>query len=418
MTGLRPLLLVTGGALLVSLLSVGASTLVTSPAQVAAEAAAPGPTLLTAVVEKRVLRDTVLVRGTVVAERSVTVTPAGARDGAEPVVTAVRTRAGATVTPGQVLLEVSGRPLISLQGAIPAYRDLRPGSRGKDVRQLQAALAALGHDSGADDGVFGAATKRAVADLYADLGYEPATTGDEDERALRAARATVRQAELDLARSRAGARTRASDATREAAQDAGAVAAALTAARAELEELEKRTGVMVPVGEVVFLPTIPARVDRVNGAVGSAVAAPLVVLSVGRPVVRATLAPADAALVKAGQRADIVAEALGVTVAGRVISVSGDGRLAVAGTRPLDPRMIGQDVRLTVESATTGRAVLVVPLAAVSATADGGTRVVRIAAGDAQQSVPVVVGASGDGYAEVRPTSGRLAARDRVAVGR
>jgi HlyD family secretion protein len=418
MTGLRPLLLVTGGALLVSLLSVGASTLVTSPAQVAAEAAAPGPTLLTAVVEKRVLRDTVLVRGTVVAERSVTVTPAGARDGAEPVVTAVRTRAGATVTPGQVLLEVSGRPLISLQGAIPAYRDLRPGSRGKDVRQLQAALAALGHDSGADDGVFGAATKRAVADLYADLGYEPATTGDEDERALRAARATVRQAELDLARSRAGARTRASDATREAAQDAGAVAAALTAARAELEELEKRTGVMVPVGEVVFLPTIPARVDRVNGAVGSAVAAPLVVLSVGRPVVRATLAPADAALVKAGQRADIVAEALGVTVAGRVISVSGDGRLAVAGTRPLDPRMIGQDVRLTVESATTGRSVLVVPLAAVSATADGGTRVVRIAAGDAQQSVPVVVGASGDGYAEVRPTSGRLAAGDRVAVGR
>jgi HlyD family secretion protein len=418
MTGLRPLLLVTGGALLVSLLSVGASTLVTSPAQVAAEAAAPGPTLLTAVVEKRVLRDTVLVRGTVVAERSVTVTPAGARDGAEPVVTAVRTRAGATVTPGQVLLEVSGRPLISLQGAIPAYRDLRPGSRGKDVRQLQAALAALGHDSGADDGVFGAATKRAVADLYADLGYEPATTGDEDERALRAARATVRQAELDLARSRAGARTRASDATREAAQDAGAVAAALTAARAELEELEKRTGVMVPVGEVVFLPTIPARVDRVNGAVGSAVAAPLVVLSVGRPVVRATLAPADAALVKAGQRADIVAEALGVTVAGRVISVSADGRLAVAGTRPLDPRMIGQDVRLTVESATTGRSVLVVPLAAVSATADGGTRVVRIAAGDAQQSVPVVVGASGDGYAEVRPTSGRLAAGDRVAVGR
>jgi len=417
MTGHRPLLLVAAGAVLVSLLSVGASTFVTSPAQVAAEAAVPAPTLLTATVEERVLRDTVLVRGTVRAERSMEVTPAGARDGAEPVVTAVRVRAGGKVAPGTVVLEVSGRPLVALPGEIPAYRDLRPGSRGKDVRQLQAALASLGHDARSDDGVFGVATKRAVADFYADLGYEPATTGEEDDRALRAAQATLRQAELALARSRAGTGARASDdGTDDAVRDTAA--AELAAARADLADLESRTGAMVPVGEVVFLPGFPARVDRVNGAVGSPVAPPLVVLSAGQPVVRAALSPADAALVKAGQRVDVVAEALGVTAAGRVAGVAAGGRVAVVGIRPLDPRMIGQDVRLTVESATTARPVLVVPLAAVSATADGGTRVVRVVGRATQQSVPVRVGTSGDGYVEVRPTSGTLAAGDRVAVGR
>lgn len=48
--------------------------------------------------------------------------------------------------------------------------NLRRGSRGSEVTKLQAALNALGYDCGAADGIFGAATEKAVRAFQADNG--------------------------------------------------------------------------------------------------------------------------------------------------------------------------------------------------------------------------------------------------------
>jgi HlyD family secretion protein len=418
----RTVLAVVLGSTLVSVGGLGASLLVKSPAQVAAEAAAPAPSVLSAVVERRVLRDTVVLRGTVASERSVEATPSASREGGELIVTGVRVRQGQAVSAGQALVEVSGRPLIALPGPTPAYRDLLPGARGKDVAQLQAALRRVGHDPDDQDAVFGPGTKRALAALYADLGYEAATTGEEDARAVEAARRAVRQAELALAQARAG--QPAGGGTPEVRQ----AEEALAAARAELAGLEAHSGVMLPVGEVVFLPGFPARVDRLRAVVGRPVTPPLLTLSAGDLLVRAMLQPADRSLVKvaaigelgaggqdgggdaagphgAGDAGDATAQDTG---AGHPVTVKADRRLG--------PRWLGQDVRVTVEAASTGAPVLVVPLAAVSATADGRTQVIRLTRGR-EEAVTVAAGVSGDGFVAVEPVGGTLAAGDRVVIG-
>ena len=436
----RFLLGVALGATATSLLGLGASTVVKSPAQLAAEQAPPPPAVITAPVERRVLRDTVVLRGTVAPARTVEVTPASSVEGGELVVTGLPLQEGSAVRAGQVLAEVSGRPLVALPGRVPAYRDLRPGSKGKDVEQLQTALERLGFDSGDPPGVFGAGTKRALSGFYASIGYEVATTGEEDEQALREARRRVREAERAVVRARQAARAPegappAAGSARLAVEEAEDE---LALARQELADLERRTGPMLPRSEAVFLPSFPARLSQINGSVGSVVEPPLLVLSSGGLVVRATLPPPERSLVKAGQRVEIVSEVEGITATGRVASIGplssgaggeGEGDQEGAGeprgypmtiTGRFDARLAGQDVRLAIEAASTQGPVLVVPLAAVFATADGQTEVIRVGADGRQERVRVVAGASGDGFVAVRPAGNagdRLAPGDRVVVG-
>src|ERR671935_1826601 len=49
------------------------------------------------------------------------------------------------VKQGQALFKVDGPPVGLLYGSTPVYRDLRQGESGADVRQLNAALVALGY---------------------------------------------------------------------------------------------------------------------------------------------------------------------------------------------------------------------------------------------------------------------------------
>jgi peptidoglycan hydrolase-like protein with peptidoglycan-binding domain len=81
---------------------------------------------------------------------------------------------GRVVRQGQTLYRVDDSPVLLLYGSTPAYRDLRIGESGDDVRQLNAALVALGYSS---DGKldptsdkFGWWTKVAVKELQDDLG--------------------------------------------------------------------------------------------------------------------------------------------------------------------------------------------------------------------------------------------------------
>jgi peptidoglycan hydrolase-like protein with peptidoglycan-binding domain len=462
------------GAMVLAGAAVWTSTFVKSPAQAAADAGPPAPDVLTAPVERRVLADTVVTRGIVAASQTVDLAPAAtaAEGSAAPVVTKVMVRSGQTFEAGRVLAEVSGRPVFALPGTLPVYRDLKPGTQGDDVRQLQQALRTLGHYPGSDpDGTYGTGTKQAVAALYAAIGYEPVVAGGGQggEDPVEAARDQVKEAQrrLDgLLRQTGGATgdgntgdgktdegNTGDGKTGSAAPDGKTGSGAgtdsghaddvryaredLAEAEDDLEQAEAVSGAMVPASEVVFLSGFPARVDTMNAKVGSEVGEKLATLSAGRLVVRGTLGAHEKDLVRPGQKVEVLSEVYGDQVTGTVASVAdtpaapeGEGADAAGASggqgytvvvRPaaaLAARLAGQDVRLTIEAATTGRKVLVVPVSALSAGADSRTTVTVLERSGERRRVEVRAGTSGDGYTEITPLSGaRLTAGDKVVVG-
>jgi len=132
------------------------------------------PTVLTAPVESRLVRSEVTGTGTVTASGTVAlaVTPP---DGMTALVTDTPLPAGADVPWCRPLVEVSGRPVIALRGALPAFRDLTVGDQGEDVRRLQGALRECGYAVAAD-GEFGALTATAVTALYRAVGHSVVTS--------------------------------------------------------------------------------------------------------------------------------------------------------------------------------------------------------------------------------------------------
>ncbi|MFE6836834.1 peptidoglycan-binding protein [Streptomyces sp. NPDC057705] len=467
--------LVAVNAVLLAGLGVGASLVIKSPSQAAADAKAPQADVLTAPVERRVLKETVVLRGLVSAGQSVEVTPSVAvGEGAgSPVVTKLRTKAGSPVTEGQVLLEVSGRPVFVLKGVLPAYRDLKPGAKGEDVVQLQKALQNLGHRTGGDaSGTFGAGTKAALSSFYGSIGYEPMPAQD-DPGAVKGAKDAVTGAEraledarhawaMEQSRSRpavgdpspapTGNGMKPEESPAPVGKDFASTAALqkavqraeedLAEARKTLSAVQAASGPMLPSGEVVFLKGFPARVDSVTTRVGAQISGKALTVSAGEAVVNAYLQEHQKGLVRAGQQVEVLSESLGTTVKATVRSVAdtketgqspvaaGDGNahaeatgregylLVVEPSGRLDAQMVGQDVRLTIEAASTNGTALVVPVTAITSGADGKTAVTVFEKAGAQRRVPVRMGTQGDGYVEVVPLSGmQLAAGDEVVTG-
>jgi peptidoglycan hydrolase-like protein with peptidoglycan-binding domain len=83
---------------------------------------------------------------------------------------------GATIARGDELYRVNEQPVILLRGSVPMYRDLGPGDSGADVNQLEANLAALGYDGLAVDGDYTESTAAAVRAWQEDIGVEPTGT--------------------------------------------------------------------------------------------------------------------------------------------------------------------------------------------------------------------------------------------------
>lgn len=127
-----------------------------------------GPRLVFAPVERRTLRDVLLVRGT--AAHPVLQTLKASKPGR---VTGVRVQPGHTVQPGTPLLEIDGTPLVALAGERPLWRELTVGSEGVDVQQVETALAAAGHPPGTIDVRFTTATAAALNAWKAERGLTP-----------------------------------------------------------------------------------------------------------------------------------------------------------------------------------------------------------------------------------------------------
>ncbi|NML50396.1 peptidoglycan-binding protein [Streptomyces sp. R302] len=446
-----------------------AAQVVKSPAQAAADTSAPPPSVLTAPVERRVLEESVIIRGKVTARQSVDVTPSGTgADGAgKQVVTKLWVKAGGTFQAGRVLVEVSGRPIFALRGTLPVYRDLKPGATGDDVAQLQRALNELGRSTGSDrKGRFGQGTMRALSGFYASIGYTPQPAEPDGEALVASAQDEVTAAERRLEDVRRSARRPADEGERggeAGAADKSAERPAnenpdrqerkraeedLVKARGVLAEARLKSGPMLPASEVVFMPGFPARVDAVSAQVGSQVTGKVLTASTGDLVVQGYLQPHQKSLVRPGQKVEILSEESGETVAAKVAAVAdrvaqaqpADGTpdgtatgqdgagatgpewrgflMTVAPEKKLAPVLNGQEVRLTVQAAATRSEALVVPVSAVSSGADGRTTVTVLGPGDRRQRVRVTPGAQGDGFVEVRPVAGeRLAEGDDVVVG-
>jgi peptidoglycan hydrolase-like protein with peptidoglycan-binding domain len=147
---------------------------IVSPAEAAARTAPPTPSPILVPVEERVLSNEIVTRGTARfgLPQPLSIAPSPLKANTASVITTLPIP-NTQFKEGDVALTTSGRPLFILQGAVPAYRDLAPGSVGKDVRQLEEALERMGFGPGSIDGTFDAETSDAVAKWYEAAGYEP-----------------------------------------------------------------------------------------------------------------------------------------------------------------------------------------------------------------------------------------------------
>jgi hypothetical protein len=78
---------------------------------------------------------------------------------------------GAVIRRGQRLYSVDGNPTLLMYGALPAWREFRPGmGDGRDVQQLNANLRALGYGDAPSGDSFTDGSRQAIEQLQADHG--------------------------------------------------------------------------------------------------------------------------------------------------------------------------------------------------------------------------------------------------------
>lgn len=173
-----------------------------SPAEVAARTAPPIASPITVPVQQVRLSSEVVTRGTVRYSTPQAVTLGvsalkSTKSGGVAVVTALP-QPGAQIAEGTTALAVSGRPVLVLQGQVPAHRDLAVGASGDDVRQLEAGLARLGFKPGPLDGAYDRSTAAAVAAWYKAAGWTPFGPTEEQLQVVRAAEAEARSAQAEI----------------------------------------------------------------------------------------------------------------------------------------------------------------------------------------------------------------------------
>ena len=537
-----------------------------SPAQVVAEAEPPAASRITVPIETRTISSDIIIRGDVRFDLPATVAlsdPPAVLGGAAIVTLAPEE--DTDLEEGGLALEVSGRPILVLEGDLPMFRTMRPGDEGDDVLQLEESLARVGFDPGLTDGVFDGATGTAIESWYRSHGYQPVGPSDQEKAELEAAEddvaaardavtsanqaltaaklplpqsqllqmeASVRAAERTLEDQKelastadAAAEEMVGDATQtlvaaeaaqvvaderlaeaeagthpdtglpptagelaqlgqEAADAAVAVADAqelldqatadqaqikrqgeatvaeatdqlaiakamlaeasaspntsaerafladandrLADAKTDLAELQARTGNTAPRSEILFLKSLPVRIDRVFVERGDLVAGDVMQVTGSRLAIDTAIAITDAQLVNVDDVVVIEETFRDVSTTGKV-SFKADR----AGTNEVDPQKVyveiladedirelnGANVKLTIPVETTGGEVMAVPLAALSAAADGTARV-QIEHDDLSVTfVEVTAGLSAGGFVQITPINGELRAGDRVVVG-
>ena len=345
-----------------------AGSQIRSPAQVAAETEPPEPSLIAVPVERTVISNDIITRGTARFENPEAVSAdAVVLPGVDPVVTMIP-EVGDVLEEGDILYEISGRPTFVLDGELPLFRSAERGDEGPDIAQFQEALTRLGFYDSEIDGEYGPSTERAMLDLYEANGYEAYRPGGRGRYPL------------------------------------------------------VKT-------EFVFIKDLPIRVDSVSVERGDPASGELMRVSGSRLAIDSAVDAADASLVQVGDVVSIDHQLLGIELEGEISFVAdGPGtndlppeRLYIEVTPAEVVAELNQaNVRITipVTARSTEGEVLAVPAAALSATGSGETIVTVLEPDDSTRAVVVVTGlATTGGLVQVTAPEGDLDEDDWVVVG-
>lgn len=338
------------------------------------------------------------------------------------------------------------------QAVTDAERAVR--SAQAEVSAAEGALASAGNGSGgsevaaADAAVRSA--ERAVGVAQVELDSCPADACTPGESARRQAAVEDARDAVEVARAARGAldtapNTSAERASLTAARDG------LADAREALADAQDATVVALPASEVVFLETLPRRVDAVSVRRGGTVEGSVMSVSGATLQVVATAARADAALLTVGATGTAVLDGQDFPVTISAIEAagasggsggdagdggsgggsgdggsggdSGAGRSTIT-LLPgeLTPEQVaalqGSNVRVSIPVSSTGGAVLAVPLAALTAGPGGESRVEVMGDDGSTALVEVETGLAAGGYVEVTAADGAtLAEGDLVVIG-
>ncbi|WP_230206395.1 hypothetical protein [Microbacterium gorillae] len=483
--GNKTLWIVAGVAVLSLVAGLLVQRFIISPAEAASNTEPPEPGLVTAPVDFGPLSNDVVIRADVGYADSVEVKLDTSAISGPAVVTGRVPKVGDELAALSIVTEVAGRPVIVLPGELPAYRNLRIGVAGPDVLQLKQALVSVGIDPGdvASD-AFDQTLADAIGRLYDAVGY-PSPAGEATAtEAYRAAQDSVTAAQQGIASAEAalsqagqgpsGAQAKELDVAVNRAQreldaaradparqgevadleDAVAVAVAQRddayggkdlsgeqgAVNAAYEQLNRaqeglelaRQGVQpfLPSSEVLYLASLPRRVDDVKITRGAILEGVAMTVSGANIRLTGAAADADAKLLKVGDTASFRLPD-DTEVPAKIASVEqpkGEKRWTVTfEPGKLTPEqwatVQGSNVRVSIGVGATDGDVLSVPLAALTAGSGGEARV-QVVDGDPRDGekaethlVTVTTGLAAGGSVEVTPVEGALEKGDLVVIG-
>lgn len=368
-----------------------------TPAQHAALAQPPSASPVTAPVEQGPLVDELLLDGSVTREASIAIPGPGSPEGAEKaVVTKLSLKVGETIRSGHLIAEVSGRPVIALPGAFPAYRSVKTGDDGPDVEQLQRALRSRYGTPVTRR--FDARTEHDVRKLYAAVGRRPIVREEPPPTGGTAA---------------------------EPAPLAGAAASSPPVAPAGA------TSLVIPLGEIAFVPHLPATVTAVHAKVGGDGSGPLVTVASGPWQVTVKVDPVteqELETLPEGARVSLAegpfagksARLVGVRDAADDVDGDDGGPRAreavftVSDVKNVSPA-IHEAQRITIQKAKSNDDAVIVPVAALWTGLDGQVQVEVIGSSGHRRIAVDVVLTSG-GRAAVVPLSDRLVPGEEVSL--
>ncbi|GAA1590345.1 MULTISPECIES: peptidoglycan-binding protein [Kribbella] len=423
----RRVLVGVAGVAVVSLgIGVAAGSRISSPEDAAAKTAPPAASQITVPVARKLLSSKVVGRGDASFDGAVNIRVETAGLTTPPIVTGKVPTVGSTITEGKALLEITGRPVIGLAGVLPMYRTLSPGSKGPDVLQLEQTLDRLGYDPGTVDDEYTLSTSAAVEKLYENAGYDAPAPEERLTQAVDQAKKQVDAAKKQLRQAQSQLKAAKDAKAKDLSVQQGAVDDAqqnLSDAEQARTDAEFKAGTPLPVSEVVYVKTLPRRVDDVKVERGGTVNGVVMSASGASLVVTLKVDAETAQRLKAGMAAALELSD-GTSVASKVRRVTKNGSQydVVVAPNALTGSQLAllrdANVRVTIPVKSTSGKVLAVPVAALSSGSDGASRVEVLRNGQVEL-VPVTVGLSADGFAQVTPKGdAKLSEGDQVVVGK
>lgn len=362
--------------------------------------------VVTATVEERALSATVTATGELRVAGMIEVVVSAPEDRVG-VVSATPLFKDAAVAWCSPLIEVSGRPLLALEGAVPAYRDLREGDSGPDVTQLQDALRSCGFYLGASDGVFGPKTANAVRQMYKENSYKVPTI------VVEAAATEAPGKPSDLS----------GDSTSAGSGDSKETANAQNESAPVSREL-----VLVPASELGFLAAggTVSEVLSIGTRIGEE---PGLRITTTGYTVEARINPIDRLDLEPGMPATVTIEnqTISITLPELPDTASkeegGTGEMyypvSLPITEDIDPALVGSYVQVSVLVGADTLHPLVIPVTAIYSDAATGAYILLSTPDDesATAKISVVVGESQGGYAAISVQSGEVTVGDEVVLG-